>query len=339
MKMSVVALSGLVVVSSSAAFTQSLTSTYMETQSCRTIEEGDDRFTLRCNAPAGNVSAILSYWDGRAFVVYEPFFTRKIVKAHMRNISNIATRAFGQKLEWRLRAGEKLPCAAIIRVYNTKGGTLVVNDMATGRHLGDAKTNEQARKLADRACLSKQKDKIVANRVEERLPETAPDTVTETKIDVPKVGTTEQAIRHAERKFKAVYSESGILGAVDEIKTCYKNLSVNAELSELAYCAALDIIAGNVDTMISQGDPAMTQNYFGRGLETDKRIESEFARLQISSQQRTQFDKEISIALQIKLNDSVETTENNHSDNESNQGKNDNENTNFNQQKSVFDFD
>lgn len=50
-----------------------------------------------------------------------------------------------------MREGE--PCAAIIRVYSTKAGILVVNDLTTGKHVGDAKTNPQAQKLADKACL------------------------------------------------------------------------------------------------------------------------------------------------------------------------------------------
>lgn len=320
-----------------AAQAQSLTSTYFETQECRTIEEGGDKFTLRCTAPSGNVSAILSYWDGRAFVVYEPFFSKKLIKAHIRDISNAASRVFGQKLEWRQRAGEKQPCAAIIRVYSTKGGILVVNDMATGKHLGDAKTNEQARKLADKACLVKSKDKIVAQKVDKTVPVEVLTAHASRNVSVAVTETNQQAIKRAEVKFKDLYFENGILGIIDEIKTCYEQLTQESGLSELSYCAALDIIAGNIDTMMTQGHPGLAQSYFDRGLETDKRIDGAFERLNFDTHQRAQFDQDITLALDVTLDDDAFEVD-------ESQNKNINNiepdvNKDLSKKESVFDFD
>lgn len=138
-------------VAAARSASESLSSTYVETSKCPSIEEGEDLFTVRCAAPGGGISAILGYWDGRAYVVYEPI-DKQGDKARIRDIAPTVPRAFGEKLEWRTRQGK--PCAAIIRVYTTKGGILVVNDMTTGKHLGDVRTNDEARALADKACLS-----------------------------------------------------------------------------------------------------------------------------------------------------------------------------------------
>ncbi|KAB2723296.1 hypothetical protein [Brucella intermedia] len=111
-------------------------STYTSTASCATVEEGEDRFTLRYKAP-GNRS-ILAIWVTGTVKPSSPLsHTYKPgKKACLRNIASDAPRVFGQQIEWRLRAG--MPCAAIVRVYSTKAGILAVSDLSNGKRLGDA---------------------------------------------------------------------------------------------------------------------------------------------------------------------------------------------------------
>ncbi|AWM86804.1 hypothetical protein C4E04_08755 [Microvirga sp. 17 mud 1-3] len=60
-------------------------------------------------------------------------------------------KVFGDKIEWRLRNGK--PCAVIARVSTDKGSRLVVTSLdKPARPLGRERTNEEARRTADRAC-------------------------------------------------------------------------------------------------------------------------------------------------------------------------------------------
>lgn len=125
-------------VSATDAKAQVLKSTYTDTGSCVTLVEGEGRFTLKCKAPGNaQLHAILSYWDGRAFVAYEPHY-KPGSKARQHALADSASRAFGQKIEWRMRDGGQAACAVIVRIYSSKVGTLIVSDLATGKHLGDA---------------------------------------------------------------------------------------------------------------------------------------------------------------------------------------------------------
>jgi hypothetical protein len=295
------AIASLVLAFPTVGNAQALTSEYMDTQSCRTIEEKEDLFTLKCPAPAGEVSAILSYWDGRAFVVYEPFLSNGSSKVHLRNIANSAPRAFGQKVEWRIRLGEQQPCAAIVRVFSTKAGVLVVNNTANGKHLGDARTNEQARKLADEACLSGARNDTVAMEPGRAAP-ASPSPVASAETE-----TVAQAASRGEQAFQEIYQENGIAGAIEEIKSCYLGLRQQSDLSKLAYCAAMDILAGNVDVAMTQNQPDLAQGYFGRGIETDKRITNEMQNLGLDQKQRSRFDQEIAQAMGLVPNDAMDT--------------------------------
>lgn len=269
-----------------------LKSTYIETASCVTLEEGEDRFTLRCPAPGGAVNAILSYWDGRAFVAYEPHY-RPGGKAQLRAIASDAPRAFGQKIEWRMRDGEQAACAAIVRIYTSKAGTLFVSDLATGRLLGSASTNAQAHQLADKACRSN----AAASQ-----PNVTPSSAAATAVS-ERAESIREAAQRGQKAFDDVYRMGGISSAIDETKACYSKFQRQPSKPALAQCAAMDILGGNVDAMMSRGNPQFMQKYFDRGRATDRRIAAGLKRLGLNKQQRTTFEKELANALGATLND------------------------------------
>lgn len=281
------------------ACAKALQSIYTNTASCVTVEEGDDRFTLKCAAPGGSrIHAILSYWDGRAFVAYDPYY-KPGGKARLHAIASDASRVFGQKIEWRMREGK--PCAAVVRIHNTKAGILAVSDLATGDPLGDVGTNAQAHRLADKACLSNAKASSSVI-----LSDTGPSSLkTAAAAPVSQESVTEAA-RRGQKAFDDVYRKGGISSAIDDIKSCYHKLrkQINpAGSAGLAYCGAMDILGGNVDTMMAQGNPQLMQKYFDRGRATDKRIADGMRKLGLSRQQRTAFERELASALGATLND------------------------------------
>lgn len=274
-----------------------LKSTYTNTASCATLEEGEDRFTLRCPAPGGTVNAILSYWDGRAFVAYEPFY-KPGGKARQHVIADNAPRAFGPKIEWRMQDGGRVACAAIVRIYSNKAGILFVSDLATGKHLGDASTNAQAHKLANKACLSNAKASsgtVLSDTGASSVKAASSTTASQESV-------TEAALR-GQKAFDEVYRMGGISSAIDDIKACYGRFQRTPSKSALARCAAMDIVGGNVDAMMSRGNPQFMQKYFDRGRATDKRIAAGMRKLGLNKQQRTAFEKELSQALGATLND------------------------------------
>lgn len=63
----------------------------------------------------------------------------------------------------------------------------------------------------------------------------------------------------------------------------------------------MDIVAGNVDTMMTNGQPGLAQKYFGRGVATDKRIAAEMRKLGLSKQQRSTFERELATALGAEI--------------------------------------
>jgi hypothetical protein len=70
----------------------------------------------------------------------------------MMEVSPNARHPYGARLEWRIRQGDKQPCAAIIRAYTATGEVLVVTALTDGRRLGRVKSNQQALSMADKAC-------------------------------------------------------------------------------------------------------------------------------------------------------------------------------------------
>lgn len=284
-------------ISAADAKAQALKSTFADTASCQTIEEGEDRFTLKCAVPGGGIHAILSYWDGRAFVAYEPYY-KQGGKARLHAIASDASRVFGQKIEWRMQEGGQQACAAIVRIYSTKAGILAVSDLATGKLLGDASTNAQAHELADKACLSNAK--ASSGTASTRTDVSPVKTVVSMTFNQQSV--TESALR-GQKAFDDAYRMGGISSAVDEIRNCYRKLQKQSGSSSLAYCAAMDILGGNVDAMMAQGNSKLMQKYFDRGRATDERIEAGLKKLGLSRQQRGAFEKELATAIGATLRD------------------------------------
>ncbi|MCV9910387.1 hypothetical protein OIV19_22645 [Brucella sp. HL-2] len=279
-------------VSATDANAQTRKSTYTDTASCKTLEEGEDRFTLRCPVPGSDgVHAILNYWDGRAYVAVE-LYHKPGNKTRLHTIADSASRVFGQKIEWRMREDNRTACAAIVRIYTTKAGILAVSDLSTGRHLGDARTNPQAHKLAETACRS---------NVAESQPGVA---LSSTVNPASERGESiKQAALRGQKAFDDVYRMGGISSAIDETKACYKKFQRTPSKPALAHCAAMDILGGNIDSMMAQGNPQRMQKYFDQGRATDKRIATGMRKLGLSKQKRTAFEKELAGTLGATLND------------------------------------
>jgi hypothetical protein len=278
--------------SAASANSQTPRSTYADTASCVPVEEAEDRFTLRCPAPGGTVDAIPSYWDDRAFVAYEPYY-KPGGKARQQVIADNAPRAFGPKIEWRMQDGGQTACAAIVRIYSNKVGILFVSDLATGKYLGDASTNAQAHRLADQACRSD----AAASQPDVALSSAATNPASERGESV------KEAALRGQKAFDDVYRMGGISSAIDDIKACYGRFQHKPSKAAFARCAAMDIVGGNVDAMMSRGNPQFMQKYFDRGRATDKRIAAGLKKLGLNKQQRTAFEKELSQALGATLND------------------------------------
>ncbi|KAB2723339.1 hypothetical protein [Brucella intermedia] len=99
------------------------------------------------------------------------------------------------------------------------------------------------------------------------------------------------------------YRLGGISSVIDEIKACYGKFQRKPDLADLAYCGAMDILGGNLDAMMSQGNPKLAQKYFDRGRATDKRIVAGMKKLGLNKQQRDAFEKELATALGATLRD------------------------------------
>jgi hypothetical protein len=267
---------------------QVMLSTYSETLSCPVTEEGEDAFTRECEGP-GNVKAVLQYVDGLFGVFYLPMNGKvPMERSDMVEVSPNARHPYGAKHEWRIRKGDGQPCAAIIRAYATKGEFLVVTDLEDGKRLGRVKTNQQAVNLADKACANSSK----VNGSSEVV--TAPIT------PFPSDDTITQSANKGTETFSRIYTETGISGAMEEIERCYQTFDRQPSVAGLANCAALDIVAANVDTAMTRNVPNLGQAFFS-GEKPDQRIIDGMNRLGLDDQQRAAFDKEISTALGVAL--------------------------------------
>lgn len=132
------------------AHASSLTSTYTEVFSCPVPFERPDEFTRVCAGPSG-FQAFLYFVEGKLDVFYAKNEKQLDNGADIIELNHQAKQPYGEKHEWRLRDGQA--CAAILRVYTQDGSRLVVTSLKTGKRLGFTKTNEEAHKMADKACL------------------------------------------------------------------------------------------------------------------------------------------------------------------------------------------
>jgi hypothetical protein len=262
---------------------QVMRSTYSETLSCPVTEEGEDAFTRECKGP-GNVKAILQYIDGLFGVFYLPMGGKvPMERSDMVEVSPNARHPYGAKHEWRIRQGDEQP-----RGYTTKGEFLVVTELTDGKRLGRVKTNQQALSLADKACANSSKVNGSAEIV------TTPIT------PLPSDHTITQSANKGTETFSRIYTETGISGAMEEIERCYQAFDRQPSVAGLANCAALDIVAANVDTAMTRKVPNLGQTFFS-GEKPDQRIIDGMNRLGLDDQQRAAFDKEISTALGVTL--------------------------------------
>lgn len=182
-------------------------------------------------------------------------------------------------------------CAAIVRLHTSKAGILAVSDLATGKHLGDASTNARAHQLADKACRSN----AAASQ-----PNVTPSSAAATPASERGGSIRETALR-GQKAFDDVYRMGGISSAIDETKACYSKFQRQPSKTALAHCAAMDILGGNIDAMMSRGNPQFMQKYFDRGRATDKRIAAGLKKLGLGNEQRTAFEKELANALGATL--------------------------------------
>lgn len=283
-------------------------SLYTETLSCPVTEEGEDAFTRECSGP-GNVKAILQYVDGLFGVFYLPAtHNAPMERGDMLEVSPTARLPYGSKHEWRVREGESRPCAAIIRAYTIKGERLVVTDLATGIKVGLATTNAQATALADKACSANHEASSQPSEVSEDATPSKPDTV----VDVQSIA---QAVALGKSAFSDAYVQTGISGAIEQIEACYGKITTGATPSSLATCAAMDIVAANVDTQMTSSYPGLAQPFFG-GTKPDDRIAHGMRVLQLDQGQQQRFEAQLAESL----------------------GASPPKATNAEQQKSVFNF-
>ncbi|SOC34767.1 hypothetical protein SAMN05892877_1012 [Rhizobium subbaraonis] len=293
------------------AFAAGMVSTYTDTPSCPVVSEGEDAFIRECRGP-GSVRVVLQYVDGLFGLFYLPVHADlQLEREDMMEVAASARHPYGAKHEWRLRAGDRQPCAAIIRAYTVKGERLVVTDLSSGALLGRVKTNNQARALADKACASASSAAYAANEAQpqqDAVPastdraivssETAKNPPTDV-IPVKAGETVAEAARRGRDRFQAIYVPSGISGAVEEILRCHAALKGQPSQAALAYCAALDIVAANVDSLMMRQFPDLAQPLLS-GTRPDERIAAGVALLGLDKAESEAFDREIAAALGVK---------------------------------------
>jgi len=124
------------------------TSAYTDVTKCKVHDTNWDHFVRECKGPNGRM-VTLFYLEGIARIIVDKDEDSPSAEAAINVGGN--GKVFGDKIEWRLRDGK--PCAAIARVSTDKGSRLVVTSLdKPARPLGLERTNEEARRTADRAC-------------------------------------------------------------------------------------------------------------------------------------------------------------------------------------------
>lgn len=280
-------------------------STYSETRNCPVTEEGDDAFIRECTGP-GHVRAVLQYVDGLFGVFYLPMGGKAPMGLDdMLEVSANARQPYGAKHEWRQRVGDGAPCAAIIRAYTTRGELLVVTELATGSRLGRVKTNQQARDLADRACKNIDRQPAVAatttsietgSALAARPASPPPSTTTTTAAAMVPVATDDidGLIANGQERFRKVYIETGISGAIEAIEECYSVFNREPSFARLVQCGALDIVAADTDRSVLAGRSDLQQAFLAKEA-TAERIAAGTARLGLDQAARDNLSKVLGI--------------------------------------------
>lgn len=150
------AASAIVAVTTSASALERI---YTDVESCRTQEGEIDEFKLHCMGP-DRVVGVLNYFDGRALPIFGEdgggWFGDGISGTPYNNgddplMVGSEPTVYGPKIEWTLADGGR-PCAATVRIQTDQGSRLVVTSLGGGGRVGVVPTNEEAQKVADKAC-------------------------------------------------------------------------------------------------------------------------------------------------------------------------------------------
>lgn len=148
--MQIAALTGILLLFSASTAFANTTSIYTDVTKCKVHDTNWDHFFRECKGPNGRM-VTLFYLEGIARIIVDKDEDSPSAETAINVGGN--GKVFGDKIEWRLRDGE--PCAVIARVSTDKGSRLVVTSLEKpARTLGRERTNEGARKTAERACDS-----------------------------------------------------------------------------------------------------------------------------------------------------------------------------------------
>jgi hypothetical protein len=283
-------MAGLCIASTSHA-TEFL-STYSETLACPVTEEGEDAFIRECTGP-GNVRAVLQYVEGLVGVFYLPMGGKTpLEREDMFEISPKARQPYGGKLEWRQRFGDATPCAAVIRVFTNKGEVLVVNELATGNRIGVVKANQQARVLADRTCGEAKAMPTIAE---------AESTQVVKPVMLPaEDGSVSEAARLGRERFMQIYTETGIVGAIEAIEHCYSDFQKQPSATKLAECGAIDLTGAEADGSVLSGRPDLQQAFLAKD-KPAARLTAGMKTLGLDDEARQTFTQEFETATGMRV--------------------------------------
>lgn len=238
-------------------------STYSDIAQCPVIERGDDEFILKCSGPGG-ATAVLQYVEGRVGLFFKPELSREVGADDLFEIKPGANKVFPGKLEWRAVAGDKRPCAAIIRVPVAQGNPLLIFDLSSATVIGQAADNKIARSVADRVCNTQL---------------SSPSSTAETE-GTQNADDIKQGVIDGQRDYGTSFTESGIAGVQELVEHCYASAS---KAGEIARCAQIDAL-GNLNDRIFADRYGMPRYAYFRGHNPQYRMGEAAHRLKLSTQ-------------------------------------------------------
>ena len=247
-----------------------LTSTFTDIAQCPVVEERDDEFILKCSGPGG-ATAILQYVEGRVGLFFKPELGREAGADDLFEIKPGVNKVFPGKLEWRAVAGEKRPCAAIIRVPVSKGDPLLVFDLSSGTVVGQVADNKTAQSVADEICKSQLSQSSAQM-----------ETVNEQKAD-----SIAEGISQGAQDFDATYKQHGISGVQELVAECYMLAS---GAGPVARCAQLDLLA-NINDKIFAERYGMPRYAYFRGSNPQHRLSEAIRRLKLTETEIAELNK------------------------------------------------
>lgn len=252
------------------AKTPKFTSTYTDIAQCPVVERGDDQFIRKCSGPGGQ-AAMLQYVEGRVGLFFNPDLGGEVGTDDLFEIKPGANKVFSGKLEWRAVAGEKRPCAAIIRVPVAQGSPLLVYDLSSGTVTGQVADNKIARSVADRVCNAK-------------VSSSSPTTETGGPQEA---GDIKQGMIDGQRDYGTTFTESGIAGVQELVEQCYASAT---KAGEIARCAQIDAL-GNINDKIFAERYGMPRQAYFRGSNPQNRMSEATRRLKFPARIAIELNK------------------------------------------------